>query len=361
MPVVPKLRIVRWRMSAKLTIGSLFSGIGGLELGLERAEMETKWQVEYDNYCQLILKKHWPDVKRYGDIYGVKGEELERVDVVCGGFPCQPFSHAGKRKGTADSRWLWPEFLRIVREVRPKWVIIENVPGLLSIDSGRVFSGILRDLAESGYDAEWRVVSAQMLGARHRRERVFVVASRMVHTGLLGQAVSEVKTTRFEQPSKSMAHTQGEQSKPGLEQREIGDEEQMQSRRRSGEGDILSILNSPEADRLLETLRIRNTSPGGIWHSDPADLPDTDTAGLQDTGAEQPTAGIAGSSGREGERCGATQSRVGDMVDGISEWLDHTPRVGTKIPDRVNRLKCLGNAVVPEVSEFIGWCIRDND
>lgn len=98
------------------------------------------------------------------------------VDLICGGFPCQPVSHAGRRLGAADERWFWPEFLRIIREVRPRWALAENVPGLLSIDAGRLFGGMLRDLAENGYDAEWDCIPAAALGAPHIRDRVFVVA-----------------------------------------------------------------------------------------------------------------------------------------------------------------------------------------
>ena len=161
-----------------LTVGSLFSGIGGFELGLERTGgFKTAWQCEKDEFCLKVLAKHWPDVKRFTDIKEMGIEEnIPYVDVICGGFPCQPVSCAGKRKGAQDERWLWPEFYRIVCQVRPKWVLIENVPGLLSADSGRLFAGILRDLSSSGYDAEWNIVSAAFVGAPHLRKRVFIVA-----------------------------------------------------------------------------------------------------------------------------------------------------------------------------------------
>jgi len=161
-----------------MTVGSLFSGIGGFELGLERTGgFKTAWQCEKDEFCLKVLAKHWPDVKRFTDIKEMGIEEnIPYVDVICGGFPCQPVSCAGKRKGAQDERWLWPEFYRIVCEVKPRWVLVENVPGLLSADSGRLFAGILRDLAESGYDAEWQVLSAKMFGGLHQRERTFIVA-----------------------------------------------------------------------------------------------------------------------------------------------------------------------------------------
>lgn len=159
-----------------ITFGSVFTGIGGLDLGLEWAGMKCKWQIENEKYCLKVLEKHWPNVPRYGDIYETNKKTLERVDGICAGFPCQPFSHAGNRKGTADERWLWPPLYETICEVGPRWVLVENVPGLITIDSGRVFSGILRDLAEAGYDAEWFMLRASDFGAPHKRERLFIVA-----------------------------------------------------------------------------------------------------------------------------------------------------------------------------------------
>lgn len=134
--------------------------------------MEIRWQVEIDPFCRAVLEKHWPHVPKYGDIRQVRGDELEPVDLICGGFPCQPVSVAGRRRGEADPRWLWPEFARIVRVVRPKYVLVENVPGLLIRGMGHV----LGDLAALGYDAEWFVLPARAVGAAHMRERVFVFA-----------------------------------------------------------------------------------------------------------------------------------------------------------------------------------------
>ena len=155
-----------------LTVGSLFSGVGGLDLGLERTGMEIRWQVEVDPFCRAVLQKHWPNVPKYGDIRELRGDELEYVDLIAGGFPCQPVSVAGKKRGQEDERWLWPEFARIVRVVRPKYVLVENVPGLLVRGMGNV----LGDLAALGYDAEWFVFPARAVGAAHLRERVFIFA-----------------------------------------------------------------------------------------------------------------------------------------------------------------------------------------
>lgn len=160
----------------RLTVGSLFSGIGGFDLGFERAGLDIAWQVEFDPFCQSVLKKHWPNAKLYSDIREVKTDELQPVDLLCGGFPCQPVSVSGKRKGREDERWLWPEFARIVRGIRPRYIVVENVPGLLTVDNGRLFGGILGDLAACGYDAEWQVLSAASVGAWHQRDRLFIIA-----------------------------------------------------------------------------------------------------------------------------------------------------------------------------------------
>jgi DNA (cytosine-5)-methyltransferase 1 len=163
----------------ELRYGSLFSGIGGIDLGMDMAGFKCAWQVEIDDYCREVLEAHWPNTKRYRDIYEVKGAEVEPVDIICGGFPCQPVSTAGKRGGVNDERWLWDEFYRLICEIRPRWVVAENVPGLLSANSGRAFAGILRDLAESGYDVVWDMFPAGGsggVGAPHKRKRVFIVA-----------------------------------------------------------------------------------------------------------------------------------------------------------------------------------------
>jgi DNA (cytosine-5)-methyltransferase 1 len=157
-----------------LTIGSLFSGIGGLELGLERAGLgPVKWQVEIDDYATAVLTKHWPDATRYRDVREVGAHNLEPVDLICGGFPCQDISSAGARAGIEGAKsGLWFEYARIVREVRPRYVIIENVAALLF----RGMERVLGELAACGYDAGWDCLPASAVGAPHRRDRLFIVA-----------------------------------------------------------------------------------------------------------------------------------------------------------------------------------------
>lgn len=158
-----------------MRFGSLFTGIGGLDLGLERAGMSCAFQAERDPHCLKVLARHWPNVPRFTDVREVT-HAAGPVELVAGGFPCQPHSIAGKRQASADDRDLWPEFARIIRELEPKWVLAENVPGLLSSERGRFFGTVLRDLATLGYDAEWESLPAAAFGAPHLRWRVFLVA-----------------------------------------------------------------------------------------------------------------------------------------------------------------------------------------
>ena len=155
-----------------LTVGSLFSGIGGWDLGLERAGMRVIWQAEVDDFCSRILKKWWPGVPNLGDVRQIDWSSVERPDVLCGGWPCQPFSYAGNRAGADDERHLWPFMFDAVRVLRPDFMLGENVAGHLSLG----FDRVLADLAGIGFDAEWSLVSACSMGAPHMRERLFIVA-----------------------------------------------------------------------------------------------------------------------------------------------------------------------------------------
>lgn len=160
------------RPTVTLTVGSLFSGIGGLDLGLERAGMQVIWQSEIDPYACKVLSKHWPEVVNHGDIKKINWEEIERPNVICGGYPCQPFSTAGKRRGEEDPRHLWPWVREAISQLRPDYAILENVRGHLSMGG----LSVVAELASIGYDCEWRVVSAASVGANHRRDRIIIVA-----------------------------------------------------------------------------------------------------------------------------------------------------------------------------------------
>lgn len=155
-----------------LTVGSLFSGIGGFDLGLERAGMSVKWQCEIDPYCRQVLTKHWLHVNRYGDIKAINWATVEPVDLICGGFPCQPFSCAGKRRGQDDDRYLWPEVVRCLDALRPTWFFGENVPGIINLALDQVCA----DLENLGYTVQAFVIPACAVDAPHYRNRVWLVA-----------------------------------------------------------------------------------------------------------------------------------------------------------------------------------------
>lgn len=157
-----------------MTFGSLFAGIGGFDLGFERAGMECRWQVEIDDYCNRVLEKHWPNVARFRDVRECGAHNLEWVDVICGGPPCQPTSTAGLQRGDGDDRWLWGEALRVVRELRPRVAVMENPTGLLQLV--REFGGIVDSLAGDGRLCEWGVLSSAGVGTNHKRKRLLILS-----------------------------------------------------------------------------------------------------------------------------------------------------------------------------------------
>ena len=195
----------------------LFSGIGGFSLGLEWAGMETIAMCEKDKFCRQVLAKHWPDITIHEDIRKLDGREYKNaIDVVCGGFPCQPFSVAGKQLGKEDDRHLWPEMFRLVQELRPTWVIGENVAGHINMGLDEV----LADLENENYTARTFVIPACAVDAHHRRDRVWTVAhtssgSRRDSESIVGRQDNETKrsqdTNTVVRSSENVAHSNGSQ------------------------------------------------------------------------------------------------------------------------------------------------------
>ena len=284
-----------------MTFGSLFSGIGGIDLGLERAGMTCAWQVEIDPWCRQVLTKHWPNVRRYEDVSAVGGDTLEPVELIAGGFPCQDVSVAGQRAGIQDGNrsGLWSEFHRIIRELRPRYVFVENVPGLLTNGMGRV----LGDLADIGYDAEWEVLSAADVGAPHLRKRVFIVA----HTQIV-QCNGRNDNSRICQQG-------GTVSKFG---------------NRSRTKDVADAISNATG----ATYRSSGRSSEQRW--------DDESVGQRDT---------------VGSHTGDGSADVSDAQRERENWWTTEPdvgRVANGVPRRVDRLKGLGNAVVPQCAEWVG-------
>ena len=281
---------------------SLFSGIGGIDLAAEWAGFHSVAMVEKDNYCQQVLRKNFPEAELHGDILEFDGTKYEnRIDLISAGFPCQPFSLAGSRKGADDERALWPEVVRVLRDVKPTWFLGENVPGLLTSGQyrGEYFNYICHSLSEMGYRVGWCLYGAKDVGAVHRRNRVFIVAysehvrcQDIQEEGFVGQNHQERKEGR-------------EVELEGSGLREYACHSESQSR--------------PQANSTTCT-------DGG------------ERDARQDVGGRhwQP---ISGGNWREWDTCPIvyetrSEPRVCRANDGI--------------PNRVERLKCLGNAVVPQ-------------
>ena len=312
---------------------SLFSGIGGLDLGLDRAGMACVGQVERDGWCRRVLAKHWPEVPRHDDVRTAPGWWLGRsggtptADLVAGGFPCQPFSTAGRREGTGDERWGWPWFWDVVRVVRPRFILVENVAALVA--DRHAFGLILADLAEGGYGAEWDCIPAASVGAPHRRDRLFLVA---------------------------------------YAERELVRDQPVAEHRRGGAAiarDHGTAWDVADANGAARRPSPRRTEPGGsrppLLGAGPAQPrgrggPLADTDGEPASGARLSEAwGRAGVADADGRR----SSIFGTGVRPGGEWPPEPAvgRVADGVPGRVDRLRGLGNAVVPQVAEHVGRLI----
>ncbi len=312
-----------------LKVLDLFSGIGGFSLGLERTGgFETVAFCEIEDYPRNVLAKHWPDVPCYEDVKMITKERLEQdeigqIDVICGGFPCQDISAAGKGAGLAGERsGLWFEYARIIREVGPRWVIIENVSTL----RGRGLSVVLQNLSEIGYDAEWHCITAASVGAPHRRDRVWIITypSSPQLKRHQGRVLREQKGGPTERGGEDLRQSDGETS-PDL----IRPDDKV-------------MADTDNGHRPREVKRVLGKQS---WET-----PSGFTGGGEDT-ADTPWGG-----------CRWLPERgLGGMVDGFSPWLDEPdiPRVAKGQTDRVNRLKCLGNAVVPQVVTMLGHAILE--
>ena len=275
-----------------LRVLDLFSGIGGFSLGLERTGgFETVAFCEYEPFPRAVLAKHWPNVPCFPDVRTLKGSDIDGpVDVICGGYPCQPFSTAGKRRGKEDDRHLWPEFSRLMAELRPSWVIGENVAGHISMG----LDDVLSDLEGQGYAARTFVIPACAVDAPHRRDRVWTVAH--------------------------ARHSR-------VHERRFNDDAQRESRKPRGMG----------GDGLSRRAQ------GKV-------LADANNKGPQGRSQTRDAA-----SQRNG--CNQQPQRCTDLPR--AAWLPEPDvgRVANGVPRRVDRLKALGNAVVPQIPEMIGYAI----
>ena len=317
-----------------LTVGSLFSGIGGFDLGLEKAGFNVIWQSEIEPYSCAVLKKHWPNVPNIGDITKVDWKTIERPNVLCGGYPCQPFSTAGFRKGNNDPRHLWPEFRKAIRILQPDYAIMENVRGHLSLG----FKEVLKDLAHIGYDAEWQVIPASAVGAPHKRERLIIVAypnSSYKSDGRQRKNVPSKSTSRSNDGKGSISNS-GEISL-GSSRKNTKVVADSKSEQRNERGHLENSGTTKERKTVQKQTRRSSRS---LAYAKSGDGGNTESQCVV-TSSKQTT---------------ESRKQNRSKRPKIYRWKSEPSmgRVANGVPCRVDRLRGLGNAIVPQVAQLIG-------
>lgn len=321
----------------KLKLLDLFSGIGGFSLGLESTGFfETIGFVEKDKFCQKVLKKHWNNINIEEDIRNVKGERYA-ADIITGGFPCQPFSVAGKRKSTADDRYLWDEMLRVIREVKPIWIVAENVEGIVNINEGMVLRQVLNDLENEGFKSQCIIIPASGIGAWHQRKRIWIVANnisnsnkRNVQTGCERQwgICEENKRKGTSNNATSVCETISNSNNNGSyrSQRNATKQSSNEQKDRLSFGDDKDVSNTSS----------ERSQGCGIQHN------------LE--GEQRSEEFAAKTSSERQQTWWETQSEFCGVPNGVSYELDK---------DRSNRIKSLGNSIVPQIARQIGLAIME--
>ena len=333
----------------------LFSGIGCFSLGLESVGMETVAFCEMDAFCQKVLKKHWPNVPIHSDIKELDGNEYRgAVELICGGFPCQPFSVAGEQRGAEDDRALWPEMFRVICEVQPTWVIGENVSGIINME----LDNVLSDLEAEGYAAQAFVIPACSVDAKHRRDRVWIVAhadsqgepneSKYVGAGERVVADSNCEYSRasrsseMEKGSTVAVSTTGQQLSPMADS----------SSQPRGSGRV----HRESSDQGWGAGEARGESISAWSQMADSHYPTESSENVADSKAHR----LQGGQEFRGADSFGTRSvqqpqRCNDYATSTI-WQPEPPvgRVANGVPDRTHRLKGLGNAVVPPLVAEIG-------
>jgi len=312
----------------------LFSGIGGFSLGLESTSgFETVAFCEIEKFPRKVLKKYWPHVKQYKDIKELTNEQLETdgiipIDIITGGYPCQPFSVAGSQRGEKDKRHLWPEMFRLVKECRPTWVIGENVSGHIKLG----LDTVLENLESEGYSTRAFSISASSVGANHKRERVWIVGHSQ-HDG----SSSSTKSRSFEETSDNNQEGKNETSELAGAGRSNGGADVENTRRTLQQGSFFKGEDANETGQEDADQFERSSSSSGNGISN------TNGSGLQGLGSEHQL--------RESQE---------ERSFGWERWWELEPDVGRVahgIPKRMDRLKGLGNSLVPAIPYIIGQSI----
>ena len=318
----------------------LFSGIGGFSLGLESTgHFRTVAFCEIDKFCKLILDKHWKGTKVYDDIKTITKKQFEEdgtefPDIITGGFPCQPFSVAGKQQGTSDSRHLWPEMFRVIKDFAPRWVIGENVKGLTNIQDGMVFETVCTDLEGEGYEVRTFNIPAAGVQAPHRRERLWIVAHAKRFNERKSIRGSDETQSRIQEEHRQNDSTTRESSRTGSVWRTNNGHENLENSRRTlQQGTELSEKNENETreGNADQSQRSSGTSESNVVDS---------------------------STGRRASQ--ETEVQPGRYSSFDSSWWQSEPelgRVAHGVSGRVHRLKSLGNSIVPKIVQEIGNAI----
>jgi DNA (cytosine-5)-methyltransferase 1 len=364
----------------------LFSGIGGFSYAAETliGGYETVAFCEMDEFCQKVLKKHWPQVPIYDDVRTLDAARLGRIDICTFGFPCQPVSQAGVQKGESDDRWLWDEIIRILQVSKPKYIIAENVKGLISIEDGLLIEKCLFDLEDEGYEVQPIIIPACAKNAPHRRDRVWIIGQLTTNTNDTGNRTSKSYVDQEQQtieqgwkeqslfePDRHNTDATNTKSK-GLahsNEREICIPKQsgMDSNEEKNRSKVWSKptrRNKLSGENVADTKRksINNTDSG--WNNR-LEKEEQETRTTDGSSSGQDVSN-ANSYRSETSSSRSVEQRVGDMADGLSRGLlrhfdrepEHIPRVTTEEKDRAKKLKALGNSIVPQVAAEILLAIR---
>jgi len=328
-----------------LKLLDLFSGIGGFSLGLESTGgFETIAFVEKDDFCQKVLKKHWPNTTIEGDIRNVKGDKYE-ADVITGGFPCQPFSVAGKRKGTDDDRYLWDETIRVVRECKPRWFIGENVEGLININNGMVLRQVQTDLEKEGFEVQCLVIPASGIGAWHQRKRIWI----MGYAKHNGHSSSKIKrgsnTTDDNSKKRQNQTTKFERTSGPINNGNVRMDVPNSKSISSNDG----RYGKNSKEKQIQLKAGRESSTTNLSNSNNERLQGLNSKSI----LREQELGLSTNKNDEGrETWWQTQSRICGVPNGVSFELDK---------GRNNRIKSLGNSIVPQIVRQLGFAILEAD